>query len=109
MIENATLIFVVILSILSFVASYFQYKEKGILLNNAYIYASKEERKSMDKKPYYRQSAVVFITSGIIFLLVALGIIFRSGWIYTIMFGLMILLIIYAIASTIVIEKNKSK
>ena len=36
------------------------FMERGFLLNNAYIYATKEERKTMDKKPYYRQSAVAF-------------------------------------------------
>ena len=34
------------------------FTERGFLLNNAYIYATKEERETMDKKPYYRQSAV---------------------------------------------------
>ena len=32
--------------------------ERGFLLNNAYLYASKEERKTMNKKPYYKQSAM---------------------------------------------------
>ena len=36
--------------------SIIQFRQKGFLLNNAYIYASKEQRKKMDKKPYYRQS-----------------------------------------------------
>lgn len=36
------------------------FMERGFLLNNAYIYATKEERKTMNKKKYYRQSAVVF-------------------------------------------------
>ena len=26
--------------------------ERGFLLNNAYLYASKDERKTMNKKPY---------------------------------------------------------
>lgn len=34
--------------------------ERGFLLNNAYIYATKEQRKTMDKSPHYRQSAIVF-------------------------------------------------
>ena len=32
--------------------------EKGFLFHNAYIYASPEERKTMSKKPYYRQTAI---------------------------------------------------
>ena len=42
------------LSIMSFM-------EKGKLMNNAYIYASKEEREKMNKKPYYIQTGIVFI------------------------------------------------
>ena len=36
------------------------FAERGFLLNNAYIYASLKERENMDKKPYSRQSAIVF-------------------------------------------------
>ena len=37
------------------------FQNKGFLFNNAFIYASKTERETMDKKPYYRQSAIVFL------------------------------------------------
>ena len=37
-----------------------QLLERGYLLNNAWIYATKKERESMNKKPYYRQSGIVF-------------------------------------------------
>ena len=46
-------LFLFILSIRSFLA-------KGFLFNNAYIYASKKERETMNKKPYYRQTAIVW-------------------------------------------------
>ena len=36
----------------AFIKSYRSFKEKGFLLNNAYIYASKQERETMDKKPH---------------------------------------------------------
>lgn len=35
-----------------FVMSILSFMQKGFLLNNAYIYASKEERKKLDKKPH---------------------------------------------------------
>ena len=50
--------------------SYLQFNEKGFLFNNAYIYASKQEREVMDKKPHYRQSGIVFLMVGIIFALI---------------------------------------
>ena len=52
--------------------------ERGFLLNNAYLYASKEERATMDKKPHYRQSAIVFLMIGIVFLLIAISLSFGS-------------------------------
>ena len=55
---TASLVFI-IAAILA-VVSIRSFQNKGFLFNNAYIYASKEERGKMDKKPYYRQSAIVF-------------------------------------------------
>ena len=45
-----------IVAILCFVFSFQQFHEKGFLFNNAYIYASKQERETMDKTPHYKQS-----------------------------------------------------
>ena len=40
-----------IVSLLMFILSTRSYLEKGFLLNNAYIYASKKERETMKKNP----------------------------------------------------------
>lgn len=105
-IEVITLVTLFLISVGAFVMSYFQLKEKGFLLNNAYIYATKETRKTMNKKPHYRQSAIVFFQLGIIFLLMAIEMLLDTGWILGIVIGLMILLIIYAIVSSIKILKK---
>ena len=104
--EVITLVILLLISLIFFILGYFQYKEKGILLNNAYIYASKEERKQMNKRPHYRQSAVVFVMIGIMFLFNAIEIFFKSGWLYYFSIGLIILLIIYAIVSSIMINRK---
>ena len=104
--ESMEVIMVAFLSLISLsfiIGGYFQFKEKGILFNNAYLYASAEERKNMNKKPHYRQSAVVFIVLGLVFLLVAIESIIHSGWMFNVVYGLILLVIIYAIASTIFI------
>ena len=49
-----------ILAIVCLIISILSFKEKGFLFNNAYIWASKQERDAMDKKSYYRQSAIAF-------------------------------------------------
>ncbi len=91
-----------------FVLSFLQFNEKGVLLNNAYIYASKKERGEMDKKPYYRQSAIVFAFLGVIFFLEALDVILKTGWVVYCILIVAAVTIVYAVVSTVTIEKRKS-
>ena len=95
-----------IISIFAFVMSIRSFMRKGFLFNNAYIYASKEEREQMNKKPHYKQSAIVFLLIGLIFLLNALSVLFKANWIFYVVIGVVIITIIYAIVSSIMIEKN---
>lgn len=107
-VEVITIVILFLISIGAFIIGYFQFKEKGILFNNAYLYASKEERATMNKKPHYRQSAIVFTLLGVIFLFYAVTLIFRSGWLFLIDLVLIILLLVYAIVSSVMIaRKNK--
>ena len=82
------------LSILSFF-------EKGFLFNNAYIYASKEERKYINKKPHYRQTAITFLLIGIAFLLNGVACLFALEWIYAVSVTLIVATIIYAVVSSV--------
>lgn len=101
-----TVIFFIV-SIGAFILSFFSFKEKGFLFNNAYICASKKERNSMDKKPHYRQSAIVFSLISIFFLLNAVEVLLDSGWIFYVALAVMVVTIIYAIISSILIENKK--
>jgi len=96
-----------IVSIVCFVFSYLQFNEKGFLFNNAYIYASKQEREVMDKKPHYRQSGIVFLMIGIVFAINAVDMILKTGWLFYAVMLIVIITIIYAIVSSVIIEKNK--
>ena len=96
-----------LLAIFALVLSIRSFCEKGFLLNNAYLYASKQEQESMDKRPYYRQSAVVFLLISIVFVLNGLEIILQVGWLSYIAIATIIITIIYAISSSILIEKRK--
>ena len=95
------------ISIFAFIMSIRSFMEKGFLFNNAYIYASKQEREKMDKKPYYRQSSIVFLLLGLIFLLNALATFFKANWIFYIVVVVVIITIIYAVVSSIKIEKKQ--
>lgn len=106
--ENiAGAIIVSIVAIVCFVLSYLQFKEKGFLFNNAYIYASKQERYTMDKKPHYKQSGIVFLMIGMIFLINAVELFLKTGLLFYLVIVITIITIVYAIISSILIERTK--
>ena len=86
-----------LIAIGAFVMSYRSFREKGFLFNNAYIYASKQERETMDKKPHYRQSAIVFLLIGIIFLLNGVSVLLAAKWIFILVIVIAVIAIINAI------------
>ena len=75
------------------------------MFNNAYIYASKEEREHMNKKPHYRQSAIIFLLLGVLFLLNGANALFGLGWLFWLVIIIAVGTIVYAIVSSIRIEK----
>ena len=83
--------------------------ERGFLLNNAYLYASKEERKTMNKKPYYKQSAVVFCILSAVFLVIGLSLLLQNENIILLEIPLIVGIIIYAIVSTVMINKQAKR
>ena len=82
---------------------------KGFLLNNAYIYASEEEREAMDKKPYYRQTGVVFCLLSIVFIIVGISVVLQNYKIELLQIPVIAGTVIYAIVSSIRIGKNNKK
>lgn len=96
-----------LVSIGMFVMSVRSFMERGFLFNNAYIYASKEEREKMDKKPHYRQSAIVFLLLGVSFLLLGIMTLTDAVWLLYVVLGLAVFAIIYALVSSVRIENKK--
>lgn len=83
------------------------FKCRGYCFNNAYIWASGEEREKEDFTPYYRQSGVVFLMIALLSVLEGLYIIlaFRP-----IIFGQIVTveaMAFYAVSSTVRIGKEK--
>ena len=101
------LAFLLLLMAASFGISYFQFQEKGFLFNNAYLYASEEERRTMNKKPYYRLSGIVFFLVGFIFLLNILELVLAMSWLFYLILLLCGITLIYATISSIKIETAK--
>lgn len=92
-----TLAFAAIMALIS-VRSF---REKGFLFNNAYIWASKAERERMDKKPYYRQSAIVFCLLSAVFLMIGISMILQNSRIQLLEIPLIVGTLVYAIISSI--------
>jgi hypothetical protein len=85
---------------------------RGKLLNNAYFYASEKERETMDKKPYYRQTAVVFFILSGVFLMIGASVVLQNSRINLLELPLILAAVIYAVVSTVRFgkqEKNQDK
>ena len=95
-----------LIAVFAFAMSVRSFQEKGFLFNNAYLYASRQERDSMNKKPYYRQSGIVFLMIGFVFLLNGLSALLQIGWISYLAGAIIIATLVYAIVSTIAIDKK---
>ena len=86
-----------------------QFAEKGVLLNNAYLWASKEARETMDKAPYYRQSAIVFCLLSAVFLVIGISAAVGKPKIQLLEIPLLAGTLIYAIVSSVRLEKRSKK
>ena len=106
-IVTASILFAV--SVFLFFMSIRSFMEKGFLFNNAYIYASKQEREKMNKKPYYRQSAIVFLLLGLLFLIIALAVLLEANWLFYMGVAVVVITVIYAVVSSVTVGKNNKQ
>ena len=82
--------------------SFFCFMEKGIPLNNYYLFASEYEKQRLDMKHIYRQTAIVFALVGAMFLILAFLILFNKIELITpIVLTLCIVTVVYAIVSSL--------
>ncbi len=107
--ELITLIIVLFLAGVLLLLSIRSFLQRGFLLNNAYLYASKEGRETMNKKPYYKQSAIVFCILSVVFLVIGLSIVVQEDKILLLEIPLTGGVITYAIVSTVKINKQTEK
>lgn len=107
--ELITLIIVLFIAVILLIFSIMSFLERGLLLNNAFLYASKEEREKMDKKPYYKQSAIMFCILSVVFIVIALQILLKNDILFLLEIPLIMSVIIYWIVSTVQINKRSKK
>lgn len=89
-----------VLAIVCLIISVMSFKEKGFLFNNAYIWASKQEREKLDKKPHYRQSAIAFGLCAALFAFMALECILLTDWLWLIVGLFAVALLVFVVASS---------
>ena len=105
-------IFFAVSAIILFVLSFLQFREKGFLLNNAYIWASKKEREQMDanneeKRPHYCQSGYTFLLLGVSFAVNSLYCFLNLRWLLILFWILIAVTIIFAVVSSIKMQLHK--
>lgn len=89
-----------VFAVICLIISILSFMKKGFLFNNAYIWASKSERENMDKKPYYRQSAIAFALCFAVFLCMAIESVLLTGWLWIAVGAICIAIFVYTIASS---------
>ncbi|MBE6962228.1 MAG: DUF3784 domain-containing protein [Ruminococcaceae bacterium] len=82
-------IFFALLAAGAFLISWLSFHEKGVPFHTIYIYASKEERKQMNKAPLFRVSARVFLIAGAGLVMLAAECFLMTDWL---MLGALIVL-----------------
>lgn len=55
----------------------------------------------MDKKPHYRQSAIAFSICAALFFCMAIECVLLTGWLWLVVGALAIVLLVYAISSSV--------
>ena len=104
-----SIIIMIIMAIIFAFLSFRSFKEKGFLFNNAYLYATEEERKTMNKKPWYRQSAIAFCLFSIASILMVLHMIFENKIFLILQVITIIGAVLYAIVSSVIITRRENK
>lgn len=98
-----------IAAIVCLIVGIMQLNERGIPLNNAYLYASKEKKQSMNKTPYFKQTGVVFILLAVAFALIAAAEFFWIEWLSYLALGFCAVDVIFAVVSEIIIEGSPKR
>ena len=63
-----------------FLISWLSFLEKGFPFHTLYFFASKEERRKINKSPLYRATAKVFLIAGVGFVLLAAECLLMTDW-----------------------------
>lgn len=84
---------------ISLIIAILQLMNKGFPINTAYLFSSQIVRDTMDKKPYFRQSGIVFLMITAIFMFMGIDLTKGYGWSFLLEIAMMIATVVYIIKS----------
>ena len=101
-------ILLIVLSLASIILGVTQLCEKGMPLNNSYIFASEKERAAMDKKQLYRQTGIVLLIVGAGLLVTSvLWVALKNSRAFYLLIPVFVLAVVYSIVSEVLMSRKK--
>lgn len=101
------LIGLIVMAVISLIFSVLGFMGKDMILDDAYIKASKEERKKMDKKAYRLQGSIIFLFLFVITLCNILRAVLHMALFTHAAFIIAVIGIVYAIISHYKLKKRQ--
>ena len=104
-----TIIVYSIIPIACLVGAILQFMQKGVPFTNAYNFESKDIKNRVDKKPFFIQGGILLLYLALLFIGILIQEIKYMNWVEVLFKISLPLLIIYAIISSVKLEKLKKK
>jgi hypothetical protein len=101
------LIGLIFITVVSLIFSLLGFMGKDMILDDAYIKASEEEREKMDKKAYRLQGAIIFLFIFALTLCNLLRAVLHIAWFTYVAYAIGAIGILYAIVSHYAIKKKQ--
>lgn len=90
-----------LVSLVLFILSFMQFRERGPILNNSMLVSEKRERSKDNLKRWYRQSAIVFLILDFVFLFMGLWVLTDLAIFAWLMGAAILAVLVYAFTSSL--------
>ncbi len=90
-----------LVSLILFILSFMQFRERGPILNNSMLVSEKRERSKVNLKRWYRQSAIVFLILAFVFLFMGLWVLTDLAVFAWLMGAAILAVLVYAFTSSL--------
>ena len=90
-----------LVSLVLFILSFMQFRERGPILNNSMLVSEKRERSKDNLKRWYRQSAIVFLIRAFVFLFMGLWVLTDLAIFAWLMGAAILAVLVYAFTSSL--------